>query len=583
MSARQSSAAGYAAPPAAGPVPSVVIAGTASQPRQNWILDPAQDALFIIVAPLLVLGLALAAFHSMGAADAAALVILAHMVLTVAHHLPTFIRIYGDVELFRRFKWSFLLGPLVPLAFATCVLVYMNARQVPVENFLYLFVLLALWDPYHFLMQHYGFMRIYDRPNLAPRRLAARMDLALCVSWFAFIMLASTDWLVGILDDLYTTARLPAYLAVPAAAVPLVTCLMQAIASGVTVGYGMYLLWCRRLGYFISWAKLALFAITFGVMYLAYTPNPWIRGLAPGWSFKVGFAAVGIVHMTQYLAIVWRYDRSLAARPGRSRPGLFTRLHARGGLLIGVGYVLLCLSYGELLTGTHGGRLLMSVVMALGFTSTLLHYYFDGFIWKVRHQQNRENLAPDSVTGPAGNSVSWWSSGAGRGPGAMLLRQTLYFAVPMAVLTAGAVMLWTGPGVNYLRHMAQAQTFYQQGQTEPARAEARLALDSMDRQLPFARRLAALQPTSAREAALAILLYNRARYRELLLPTLDGQAPDAAALERYRAGLDEAVAALDRAIRLNGPLGQAGNEKMTEDDARRLLDKWRAERARLQA
>ena len=55
-------------------------------------------------------------------------------------------------------------------------------------------------------------------------------------------------------------------------------------------------------------------------------------------------------------------------------------------------YVLVCLAYGSGLTQVHDSRWLMSVLLAVGFTSTLLHYYFDGFIWKVRHAQNRENL-----------------------------------------------------------------------------------------------------------------------------------------------------------------------------------------------
>ena len=66
---------------------------------------------------MLSLLLALLAIRKLGAERGAALVITAHIVLTVAHHLPTFIRIYGDVELFRRYRWNFLLGPLVPLAY----------------------------------------------------------------------------------------------------------------------------------------------------------------------------------------------------------------------------------------------------------------------------------------------------------------------------------------------------------------------------------------------------------------------------------------------------------------------------------
>src|SRR5690348_6458656 len=80
----------------------------ASRARQNWVLDPLQDALLIIIAPVITLALALMAIRFWGATDGATIVLLVHVVFTVAHHLPTFIRIYGDVELFKRFRWSFI-------------------------------------------------------------------------------------------------------------------------------------------------------------------------------------------------------------------------------------------------------------------------------------------------------------------------------------------------------------------------------------------------------------------------------------------------------------------------------------------
>src|SRR5262245_37618662 len=291
------------------------VAAPASPPRQAWILSPAQDALFVVAAPLLVLGAAIAAFAFLGAADATAYIVLLHVVFTVAHHLPTFIRVYGDTDLYRRFKWTFVLAPVFPVGFAAVALAYLNAHDYPVENALFLWVLLALWDPWHFLMQHYGFTRIYDRHNAAPKKLAARMDLALSAAWFVFIMLASGEWLAGILEDLFVTVDLPVALALPEGAVRAITAAMLCAATVATLAYGVYVVWCRRRGYFVSVVKLTLFATTFGVMFLAYTPNAWILSWAPGWSFSVGFAVIGIVHMTQYLAIVWRYNRNLAAQP----------------------------------------------------------------------------------------------------------------------------------------------------------------------------------------------------------------------------------------------------------------------------
>ncbi len=174
------------------------------------MLTPTQDLLLIIAAPVLSLALALLAMRQFGAERGAALIITAHIVLTVAHHLPTFIRIYGDVDLFRRYRWSFVLGPVVPLAFVSAMLVYINARGYPVEYVLYLYIFLALWDPWHFLRQHFGFTRIYDRNNAAPVRVASNMDWWLCAAWFVHIMAASGAWLPGLLDDLYRNAHIPA-------------------------------------------------------------------------------------------------------------------------------------------------------------------------------------------------------------------------------------------------------------------------------------------------------------------------------------------------------------------------------------
>src|SRR4029079_2059076 len=115
-----------------------------------------------------------------------------------------------------RYRWSVLLAPVTPRAFSAVVLGYINYRGLPVEYFLYLYIMLALWDPWHFLRQHYGFMRIYDRGNEAPRAVAARMDLTLCSVWFVYIMLASGAWLAGMFQDMYATPNMPVILAIAA-------------------------------------------------------------------------------------------------------------------------------------------------------------------------------------------------------------------------------------------------------------------------------------------------------------------------------------------------------------------------------
>lgn len=540
--------------------------------RQNWVLDPLQDAAFVILAPLLVLLLAIAAFRAIGAAAATTLILGTHIVMTVAHHLPTFIRIYGDAELFARRRWTFLLAPILPFVISMAAGVYLIVHGLPIENLLYVFLLAVLWDPWHFLMQHYGFMRIYDRHNQAPRKLSGRMDLALCAICFAAIMLASGDWLSGLLDDLYRSAGLPVVLAIPIGALPLIQVFAQILALSALAAYGVYLLWCRRRGYFISPAKLALFVTSFGVMTLAYTPNQWIAQAAPGWSFKVGFAAVGIVHMTQYLAIVWRYNRGLAARPGCARSGWFSRLHARGGWIIASVYVLVCLSYGEMLSSHWDSRWLMTLLISAGLTSTLMHYYFDGFIWKLRHKSTRENLAlpdPHREAADPGHDKE-----RGRG---VLLRQLLYFGLPLTMLSAGALEVWNGGNASYVGHMLGAQALSQKGEAASAKDEALKAYAAMNRQLPVERRMNELQATSAREASLALLVYNQSRFEHLVMPALEGQASTPEQLRRHRSAVREASLLLEQALARREPLAIPGQEGMGELQARRLLSSWHAE------
>jgi hypothetical protein len=552
-------------------------------PAQNWILNPALDALCIIGAPLIVLSLVLVAFAVLRPVAATVLVLGVHVVMTVAHHMPTFIRIYGDVELRSHFKWTLRLAPAIPLAFSLAIVGYIDYHGYPVELFLYVYLMLALWDPWHFLRQHYGFMRIYDRPNTAPRPLAARMDLILCATCFVFIMLASGEWLSGMLADLYTGARLPLLMAFSSRTIELLTWISGAAALAAMTAYGVYLCWCWRQRYFISAAKLALFIVTFSVMYLTYTPNAWIRGLAPGWSFPVGFAAIGIVHMTQYLAIVWRYNRGLAAKAERSRAGIFRSLHARGGWLAAAGYVALCLLYGDLITLKYDSRWLMSALLPIGFTSTLLHYYFDGFIWKLRHRQNGENLLSEAESARRGTRASSWSEMRVRSAPQVLLRHALYFGVPMGILTWGAVSAWNAQSSGYIEHMFRAQTLHSEGLESAAHGEARVAFGAMQREMPYARRLAELRPTAAREAELAFLIYNRARYEHDVLPAIDGKDVDADEMVAYLTAVQEAIRVLQHAIDLGGSLAHQGREAMTANDAARVLQSWRHVAAGLEA
>ena len=555
--------------------PGAGVTATASKhTAQNWIVGPLQDALLIIGTPILVLAAALFAFATLDPLAATSLIVTVHIVFTVAHHLPTFVRIYGDVDLLRRYRWPLLLGPVVPLVFSAFVLAYLNAHDYPLDYFLYVYLFLALWDPWHFLRQHYGFMRLYDRPNAAPRALAGRMDWWLCASWFVYIMLASGSWLAGFLEDLQTSVHFPALAWVHLEWISAATTLMRDVAVLTTIAYVGYILWCRSKGYFISTAKLLLFAITFGALYFAYTPNAAVLHLVPEWSFKVGFAAIGIVHVTQYFAVVWRYNRGLAAHTGRARQGWFERVHRRGGAWLVLAYVVAGWLYGEAITTPRANHWLMSVLLAVGFTSTLLHYYFDGFIWKVRHQENHEGLG-FTRTDSRAPTVSWWSKAQRIAAAPTLARQFVYFAVPLAVLTTGALAAWSSPATSSMAHMLRAHKAGEQGNMYVAAAAATEAHAAMTAELPVARKLYEIEHSSSRAAALAYLTYNESHYRFVVLPALAGKHPDPTQVSAHRTNVSQAIELLDEALARGQLLGHQGREQMTQDDAERALATWR--------
>jgi hypothetical protein len=247
-------------------------------------------------------------------------------------------------------------------------------------------------------------------------------------------------------------------------------------------------------------------------------------------------------------------------------------------LLAALGYALFCVAYGDAITTSHDDRLLMSVLLAVGFTSTLMHYYFDGFIWKVRHQQNRQALGLQGAAGDPGASAagqSWWAAAGAMTAPRMLLRQLLYFGVPLGVLTIGALSVWGADRTPYPHYMMDAQRFSEQGRATEAAEAARRAYARMRAELPVARQMALLLPSSAHDAEHAFLVYNTALYEYGVMPSLEGRRPTGTERMLHAERVGEAVRALDDALRRGGPVAHAGHETLTREQAEAVLASWR--------
>src|SRR5215475_5997008 len=136
-----------------------------------WIFGPIQDLAFILLTPLLILGTFEAA-HRGGWMDGLLTFALA---LATAHYLPGILRAYGDRALFRRFRVRLIVAPLF-LYSVTAAFAYLNLHIV--------LLLALLWGQWHWMMQVYGFARIYDAKARPEARTPAWLDRTMCLMWF---------------------------------------------------------------------------------------------------------------------------------------------------------------------------------------------------------------------------------------------------------------------------------------------------------------------------------------------------------------------------------------------------------------
>ena len=340
--------------------------GVATSP---WVLSPVRDLLLFVGTPLLILPLALLVLGLGVASREIQYFVLAFGAM--GHNLPGMIRAYGDRALFRRFRWRFILAPVI--FFGLCLGFAMRGSQA-------ILLVAFFWSVWHALMQVYGFMRIYDAKAGAVDRKTAKLDLALCIAWFGSAALFSDTRLFYIQDML-------AGFGVP----PLAPAGLDVVRIVAVVGLAAITfahLWHRmargRAGHAVNPVKDLLIVSTIGFWWGAHVLTDDVL---------LGLILFEVFHDVQYLAIVWIFNRRrVETDPG---VGSFTRfVFRRSWGMMGI-YIGLVLAYGGFVPLTQGLKAPQDTVMIFAVliqTSALLHYYFDGFIWKVREESTRSAL-----------------------------------------------------------------------------------------------------------------------------------------------------------------------------------------------
>lgn len=338
----------------------------------RWIVGPAQDLLLFLCTPVLILP-AILLLQQRFASAAISTAVMAFGAM--GHHLPGMLRAYGDRALFRRYRTRFVVAPVILVTL--CVAFALRGSSG-------MLLIAYLWGVWHGWMQTYGFARIYDAKvgSFGPR--VARWDFALCATWFvAGVVVADTRlfYLLRMAGEFGFAA--PGADAVAALRVGVIATLIA-----VTLGYAANLLALQRAGRRVNPLKLLLLATSFGWW--------WYANVAVA-DILIGLILFEIFHDVQYLSIVWLFNRGRVDRD--PDVGGFTRfVFRRSWGLVGL-YVAMVFAYGGLgPLAEHWvtSPTAISIATALVTASTLLHFYYDGFLWKVREVTTRQSLGIDA-------------------------------------------------------------------------------------------------------------------------------------------------------------------------------------------
>ncbi|HEV2045963.1 MAG TPA: tetratricopeptide repeat protein [Chthoniobacterales bacterium] len=379
--------------------PQTVPAVPAAVPKRNlWILDSWRDLVLYVGTPLLLMPLFAVAQARWSGQD---IYLFVAALGSMGHHLPGMIRAYGDRALFQRFRWRFLFAPIFLLG--TCIAFYtwdLNA----------IFLVVFFWGVWHGMMQTYGFCRIYDAKTGSFAVRTRRLDFAVCGTWFATAVLFSGDRMMTTLNIFYASGG--PY--IPRSGILALQYGVLGLTIIVTALFLLNLIQTWLHGQRPNPVKLALLITT--ISFWWYCNDLIVNILA-------GIALFEVFHDVQYLSLVWIYNRNRVEKDN-TIGGFMRFVFRRSGALIGL-YVALVLVYGSFgyVTSFLGVSAVKRALMGFVAASGLLHFYYDGFIWKVRERSTRESLGLTGGTPDVtlGGLLPAWATHAGKWVGAFVL------------------------------------------------------------------------------------------------------------------------------------------------------------------
>lgn len=279
-----------------------------------------------------------------------------------AHLVLVFIRSHGNRQIFALHKLRFVAVPiLLYLAMVSSSYVLYAAS-----------VLATFWDVYHSGMQTFGFGRIYDAKAGNNPNEGRKLDWALNQLLYAGPILAGVTMMDHFEDfNEFADVGLLMFTEIPVWMEGNQAYVTWAILGGGT-GFLAYYLYAQvelaRRGRNVSWQKVFLYVTTGATSLYTWGFNSWGEA----------FFIMNLFHALQYFGIVWATENeNMQAR---------LRLNE---LPLGKPVTWLLFVGLALLYGTWVQRVDASVHhwWALTLLVSLMHFWYDGFVWSVRKAQ----------------------------------------------------------------------------------------------------------------------------------------------------------------------------------------------------
>ena len=338
--------------------------------KKWFIASPAYDVAFFLAPPTLafVLGIVLA---TTGASERVIhvdgverrLVGIAIGTLIHAHLVTVFVRSHLDSSIFRKHRVRFV---VVPIALFVAIVASPHVAALAI-------VVATFWDVYHSGAQTFGLCRIYDRNAGRPDDpLGRKLDAVAQQMLYAGPIAAGVS-LTAHTDSFFEFeafedptslffARIP--LAIDTHATFIARGVL-AIAAAVVVVYLVYNVRRARRGEGPSIAAVVLITTTGACAIATWGFDSWGEA----------FFVMNFFHAVQYLALVWAIEGGrlhARTRLPSARPWRMLTL----ALYLGVAF-----AYGLWVERLDPD---LEAAWALTMVVSLMHFWYDGFIWSVR-------------------------------------------------------------------------------------------------------------------------------------------------------------------------------------------------------